>query len=79
MGHRNIQSRSAVSARLEARISAVAMGADQRVADTAAMWDFWSRGGPIDYTVLGLAAYELMMGLMEDEVPMPSSAPERRK
>lgn len=30
-----------------------------------AMWDRWSRGGAIDYTVLGLAAYELMLGLME--------------
>jgi hypothetical protein len=30
-----------------------------------AMWDRWSRGGSIDYTVLGLAAYELMLGLME--------------
>lgn len=33
----------------------------------AAMWDHWSRGGPIDYVVLGLAAYELMLGLMEEE------------
>jgi hypothetical protein len=32
----------------------------------AAMWDFWSRGGPIDYAVLGLAAYELMLGLLEE-------------
>ncbi len=46
---------------------------------TAAMWDFWTRGGPIDYTVLGLAAYELMMGLMEDEVAVLVEAPERRK
>lgn len=46
---------------------------------TAAMWDFWSRGGVIDYTVLGLAAYELMMGLMEDEVTAVVEASERRK
>ena len=32
----------------------------------AAMWDYWSRGGSIDYVVLGLAAYELMLGLMEE-------------
>jgi hypothetical protein len=32
----------------------------------AAMWDYWSRGGPIDFVVLGLAAYELMLGLMEE-------------
>jgi hypothetical protein len=30
----------------------------------AAMWDFWSRGAPIEFSLLGLAAYELMMGLM---------------
>jgi hypothetical protein len=36
---------------------------------TAAMWDYWQRGGPIDYVVLGLAAYELMMGLMEEPAP----------
>jgi hypothetical protein len=34
----------------------------------AAMWDYWDRGGAIDYLVLGLAAYELMMGLMEEEL-----------
>jgi hypothetical protein len=33
----------------------------------AAMWDYWSCGGEIDYLVLGLAAYELMIGLMEEE------------
>jgi hypothetical protein len=33
----------------------------------AAMWDYWRRGGPIDYVVLGLAAYELMFGLMVEE------------
>lgn len=34
---------------------------------TAGMWDFWSRRGPIEWIVVGLAAYELMLGLMEDE------------
>jgi hypothetical protein len=33
----------------------------------AAMWDYWARGAAIDYLVLGLAAYELMIGLMEEE------------
>ena len=35
----------------------------------AAMWDFWTRGGSIDYIVLGLAGYEMMIGLMEEEAP----------
>ena len=46
---------------------------------TAAMWDFWARGGSIDYTVLGLAAYELMIGLMEEDVTVPLGASERRR
>jgi hypothetical protein len=33
----------------------------------AAVWDHWSRGGPIDFVVLGLAAYELMLGLLEEQ------------
>ncbi len=33
----------------------------------AAMWDRWSRGGSIDYVVLGLGAYELMLGLLEEQ------------
>jgi hypothetical protein len=33
----------------------------------AGMWDYWARGADIDYLVLGLAAYELMIGLMEEE------------
>ena len=36
-----------------------------------ALWDHWTRGGAIDYTVLGLAAYELMLGLMEEDAPEP--------
>jgi hypothetical protein len=39
----------------------------------AAMWDHWSRGGPIDYAVLGLAAYELMMGLLEEPSGVPAA------
>ena len=37
-----------------------------------ALWDRWTRGGAIDYTVLGLAAYELMIGLMEEDAPAPA-------
>ena len=35
------------------------------------MWDYWSRGAAIDYTLLGLAAYELMIGLLEEPAPAP--------
>ena len=45
---------------------------------TSAVWDFCSRDGAIEYTVLGLAAYELMMGLMEDEVATVVEARERK-
>ena len=41
---------------------------------SAGMWDFWTRGGPIEWIVVGLAAYELMLGLMEEEV---RTSPER--
>jgi hypothetical protein len=51
---------------------------------TAGMWDFWSRGGPIEWIVVGLAAYELMLGLLEvparagtAAVPSPPSKFER--
>jgi len=40
----------------------------------AAMWDYWSRGAAIDYLVLGLAAYELMIGLLEEEVEAKAGA-----
>ena len=32
---------------------------------TAAMWGHWTTGQPVDWVVLGLAAYELMMGLLD--------------
>ena len=32
---------------------------------TAAMWGHWTTGRPVDWVVLGLAAYELMMGLLD--------------
>ena len=32
----------------------------------AGMWDFWYRRGPIEWIVVGLAAYELMLGLLEE-------------
>ena len=40
----------------------------------AAMWDYWSRGGSIDYLVLGLAAYELMIGLLEEDAETAAAA-----
>ena len=40
----------------------------------AAMWDYWSRGGSIDYLVLGLAAYELMIGLLEEDAEAAAAA-----
>ena len=42
-----------------------------------AMWDYWRQGGPIDYIVLGLAAYELMIGLLEESAPEPQRHPQR--
>ena len=33
----------------------------------AALWGHWTTGGPVDWVVLGLAAYELMMGLLGEE------------
>jgi hypothetical protein len=42
-----------------------------------AMWDYWRQGGPIDYIVLGLAAYELMIGLLEESA-LEARQPPRR-
>lgn len=36
---------------------------------TVGMWDFWSHRGPVDWIVVGLAAYELMLGLLEEPAP----------
>ena len=44
-----------------------------------ALWDRWTRGGAIDYTVLGLAAYELMLGLMEEDAPEPATRSVRER
>ena len=35
----------------------------------AAMWGHWTTGGPVEWVVLGLSAYELMMGLLEEDAP----------
>lgn len=45
----------------------------------AAMWDYWSRGGSIDYLVLGLAAYELMIGLLEEDTDVTVGAEAARR
>lgn len=45
----------------------------------AGMWDYWSHRGPIEWVVLGLAAYELMLGLLEEPGPAATAAtPSRR-
>ena len=41
---------------------------------TAGMWDFWSHRGPIEWIVVGLAAYELMLGLLEEPSPTATAA-----
>jgi len=35
-----------------------------------AIWDRVRTGGPIDFVLLGLAGYELVMGLTEETAPM---------
>jgi hypothetical protein len=32
----------------------------------AGLWDYWTGRGPVEWIVVGLAAYELMIGLMAD-------------
>ena len=32
----------------------------------AGLWDYWSGRGPIEWVVVGLAAYELMLGLLAE-------------
>lgn len=39
-------------------------------------WDAIRRGGPLDFILLGLAAYELLIGLTEDQ---RTSAAQRQK
>jgi len=44
----------------------------------AALWGYWTAGRPVDWVVQGLAAYELMMGLLEtDESVSTVAAAER--
>lgn len=33
---------------------------------TAGAWDYWMGRGPVEWIVVGLSAYELMLGLMEE-------------
>lgn len=40
---------------------------------TAGMWDYWIRGGRIEWVAVGLSAYELMTGLL-DPGPSPAAA-----
>ena len=41
---------------------------------TAGMWDYWSHRGQIEWIVVGLAAYELMLGLLEEPSPASTGA-----
>lgn len=41
---------------------------------SGAIWDKMRTGGPIDFVLLGLAAYELVIGLTEEE-PSSTLAP----
>jgi hypothetical protein len=47
---------------------------------TAGMWDYWQDRGPIEWVVVGLAAYELMMGLLgPDLTPLARRQEVRRR
>ena len=41
----------------------------------AGMWDYWSAGGAIEWVPVGLSAYELMMGLLEEHAPAATGSP----
>ena len=42
---------------------------------TAGMWDRWSVGGRVEWLVVGLSAYELMLGLLVSvTVPVATAA-----
>jgi len=41
---------------------------------TAGMWDFWSYGGSVEWIVVALSAYELMLGLIEEPDPAATAA-----
>ena len=44
----------------------------------AGLWDYWTARGPIEWMVVGLAAYELMLGLLHlDELTARAAAPSR--
>lgn len=40
----------------------------------AGLWDYWMGRGRIEWIVVGLAAYELMLGLLEQGVPEERAA-----
>ena len=44
---------------------------------TLGVWDPLMRGGPFDSILLGLAAYELLIGLTRVETPQPARATQR--
>lgn len=40
----------------------------------AGLWDYWVGRGPIEWIVVGLAAYEFMVGLSVEAVPPARAA-----
>jgi len=44
---------------------------------SGAVWDWVRTGGEVDFILLGLAAYELVIGLTEESVPAPAAGRSR--
>lgn len=44
---------------------------------SGALWDWVRTGGDVDFILMGLAAYELVIGLTEESVP--AAAPRRTR
>jgi hypothetical protein len=44
------------------------------VLTAGAIWDRMRTGGPIDFVLLGLAGYELVIGLTEEPAPLAPAA-----
>ena len=71
-GHGIFSLGAAISSAWKPRHALLPWALSSAMLTVAAMWDYWSRGADIDYLVLGLAAYELMIGLMEEEAGAPA-------
>lgn len=42
---------------------------------TAGLWDYWTVGGRVEWVVVGLSAYELMIGLLDRPAEAPAFGP----